>query len=156
MKQWFGKLSPREQLMVAAAVLLFGLLLLYGIAWAPLKRAIDVYEADNADARESLDWMQQAVADIKNAGASGGAADQALSISALVDTTLPNYSLVMQRYQPTGDDSAQLWLEDAPVSQVIAWLVAIERDYGMRLITVAITSADKQGFVKTRVRMGKS
>ena len=105
---------------------------------------------------ESLDWMQQAVADIKNAGAGGGVADQALSISALVDTTLPNYSLVMQRYQPTGDDSAQLWLEDAPVSQVIAWLVAIERDYGMRLITVAITSADKQGFVKTRVRMGKS
>ncbi len=156
MKQWFGKLNPREQLMVAAAALLVGLLLLYGIAWAPLKRAIEGYEAGNADARESLDWMQQAVADIKNAGAGGGVADQALSISALVDTTLPNYSLVMQRYQPTGDDSAQLWLEDAPVSQVIAWLVAIERDYGMRLITVAITSADKQGFVKTRVRMGKS
>lgn len=156
MNQWFRKLSQREQLMVATVAVLTGLLLLYGITWAPLKRAIDGYEAGNADARETLDWMQQAVVDIKSASAGGGAVDQALSISTLVDTTLPSYSLVMQRYQPTGDDSAQLWLEDAPVSQVIAWLAAIERDYGMRLITVAITSADKQGFVKARVRMGKS
>jgi general secretion pathway protein M len=155
MKQWFSKLSQREQLMVLAAVVVTSLLLLYSITWAPLKRAIDGYEADNADARETLDWMQQAVVDIHGANTGGRAVDQTLSISALVDTTLPNYSLVMQRYQPTGDDSAQLWLEDAPVSQVIAWLAAIERDYGMRLITVAITSADKQGFVKTRVRMGQ-
>ncbi len=154
MKLWFQKLSQREQLMVLAAALLIGLLLLYGTTWAPLTRAIDGYEADNADARESLDWMRQAVVDISSTSASAGVAAQTQSISALVDTTLPTYSLVMQRYQPTGDESAQLWLEEAPVSQVIAWLAAIERDHGMRLITVAITSADKQGFVKTRVRVG--
>lgn len=156
MKLWFQKLSHREQIMVMAAALATALLLIYGLAWAPLKNAVSDYQAGNGDARETLEWMRQAVVDINQGAAGGGTAEQGQSISALVDTTLPEYSLVMQRYQPTGDDSAQLWLEDAPVAQVIAWLTAMERDYGMRLINVAITSADKQGFVKTRVRVGKS
>lgn len=156
MKVWFQRLSQREQLMVLAGAALTVLLILYALAWAPLKNAISAYEAGNDEARETLEWMRQAVADVNQGSVGDGAANQAQSISALVDTTLPDYSLVMQRYQPTGEDSAQLWLEEAPVSQVIAWLTAMERDYGMRLINVAITSADKQGFVKTRVRLGKS
>ena len=156
MKVWFQKLSQREQLMVLAGAAATGLLILYALAWAPLKDAVSAYESGNEEARETLEWMRQAVVDVNQSSAGDGAANQAQSISALVDTTLPDYSLVMQRYQPTGEDSAQLWLEEAPVSQVIAWLTAMERDYGMRLINVAITSADKQGFVKTRVRVGKS
>lgn len=155
MKQWFQKLSRREQFVVLILAVLVASLTLYSLAWAPLKNGIARYESANEDALETLEWMRQAAADIQRgqSAVSGAAAPQ--SISALVDTTLPKYKLVMQRYQPTGSDSAQLWLDDAALPEVIAWLVALERDFGMRLVSVSIASSNKEGFVKTRVRMAK-
>lgn len=155
MKQWFKKLTRREQLIVALVVTLLSVLLVYAMAWAPLRSAVDRYESANEKAQESLEWMRSATADIQrgNAGASQAAPGQ--SISSLVDSTLPDYKLVMQRYQPTGDDSAQVWLEDAALPQVIAWVVAMERDFGMRMVNVSIAASDKKGVVKTRVRLAR-
>jgi general secretion pathway protein M len=155
MKQWFKKLSQREQVTVILLLALTAWLLFYALAWSPLKRGVENYQLANADAIETLTWMRQAAVDIQQGrtGTSGVAAPE--SISALIDTTLPKYKLVMQRYQPTGDDSAQLWLEDAALAEVVAWLVSLERDFGMRLINVSIASSKTQGFVKTRVRMAK-
>jgi general secretion pathway protein M len=158
MKSWFQQQTRREQLMVLIAAGLVAWLLIYAVAWAPLTNSIQRNRVANIETRETLGWMRQAVVDIKQAGTGAGpnnTADAPQSISSLVDTTLPNFQLVMQRYQPTGDDSAQLWLEDAPLAQVVAWLAAMERDFNMRLINVSIASSDKQGVVKTRVRMAQ-
>ena len=155
MKQWFQKLSRREQFIVLILAALLASMMLYSLAWAPLKNGVARYDSANDNAEETLQWMRNAAADIKGGQSSATGAVAPQSISALVDTTLPKYKLVMQRYQPTGNDSAQLWLDDAALPEVIAWLVALERDFGMRLVNVSIASSDKQGLVKTRVRMAK-
>lgn len=155
LKQRFRQLSRREQIIVFFLSLLLGWLVFYSVAWAPLSDGISVYESSNEKSLETLEWMRQATANMQT---SRGAAPQAQanqSISALIDSTLPEYKLVMQRYQPTGDRQAQLWLEDAALPQIIAWLAAMERDYGMRLVNVSIASSDKKGMVKTRVRLAK-
>lgn len=155
MKQWFQKLTRREQLIVSMVAVLLGWFVLYSIAWAPVSNALVEYQSSNESAQETLTWMRQAVTDIERSRGSSAELAGAQSISALLDSTLPEYNLVMKRYQPTGDDSAQLWLEDAALPEVIAWLVSIERDYGMRLVNVSIASSSKEGRVKTRVRMAK-
>lgn len=154
LKARFRQLVPREQIIVFLLGVLLSWALFYGLAWSPLSDGISGYEAANEKSEETLDWMREATANL----ATGPAAQQAQpneSISSLIDKSLPEYKLVMQRYQPTADKAAQLWLEDAPLAQVIAWLVAMERDYGMRLVNVAIASSDKKGMVKTRVRLAK-
>lgn len=155
MKQWFQRLSRREQFIVLTVVAAVAGLMLYSLAWAPLKNGIERYEAANSRAQETVAWMRQAAADIKRAGSTATGVSAPESISALVDTTLPEYQLLMQSYQPTGNDSAQLWLGDAALPEVLAWLAAMERDFGMRLVTVRIVSSGKQGFVKTRVKIAK-
>lgn len=155
LKARFRKLSPREQIIVFLLGLLLCWALFYSIAWSPLSEGITAYESSNEKSEETLDWMREATANL----ASSQAAPQAQaneSISSLIDKTLPEYKLVMQRYQPTGDKAAQLWLEDAPLVQIIPWLAAMERDYGLRLVNVSVASSDKKGMVKTRVRVSKS
>jgi general secretion pathway protein M len=155
MKQWFQRLNRREQLIVLTVVAVVAGLMLYNLAWAPLKNGIERYEAANSRAQETVAWMRQAAADIKRTASTATGVSAPESISALVDTTLPKYQLLMQSYQPTGNDSAQLWLDDAALPEVLAWLAAMERDFGMRLVTVRIVSSGKQGFVKTRVKIAK-
>lgn len=155
MKQWYAKLSRREQLIVTVLAVFLVCLLVYSAAWAPLKSGAAEYQAGNEDAIESLEWMRSAVADIKQSGVGTSTGAATGSISALVDSSLPEYKLLMQRYQPTGDGAAQIWLEDAALAQVIAWTVAMERDFGMRLVSVSIASTDKPGMVKARVRLAK-
>jgi type II secretory pathway component PulM len=74
----------------------------------------------------------------------------------VVDSSLPQHKLVMKRYQPIGEQGAQVWLEDASLPEVIAWLSALEAGSGMRLDNVSIVSSDKQGYVKTRVRLERN
>ncbi len=155
MKQWFQRLSRREQFIVLTMVAVVAGLILYSLAWAPLKNGIERYETANGRAQETVDWMRQAAADINRTRSTATGVSAPESISALVDTTLPEYQLLMQSYQPSGVDSAQLWLDDAALPQVVAWLAAMERDFGMRLVTVRIVSSGKQGFVKTRVKIAK-
>jgi general secretion pathway protein M len=155
MKRWFQRLSRRDQFIALTMVAMVAGLTLYLLVWAPLKNGIERYEAASNSAQETVGWMRQAAATIKRTQSSATGVSPAESISALVNTTLPEYKLLMQRYQPAGNNSAQLWLDDAALPEVIAWLAAMERDYGMRLINVSIASSSKQGFVKTRVRMAK-
>lgn len=152
MKAWFGGLSRREQWVFGLGGAAIVLVILYSVLWAPLAAGVEKLSADNEKAAEELAWMYSAAATVNARKAMpAGSAEQ--SLSSLVDSSLPHYQLAMQRFQPIGSNAAQLWLEDAPVGQVLAWLSHLEVNFGMRLASVALTPSDKPGIVQIRVRI---
>lgn len=153
MRQWYESLSRRDQMLLPPLVLLTVLALMYMLVWKPISTASQRLELSNQKSGEALDWMSEAVSELTNLSGDRASTKGGASISALVDATLPAYELVMKRYQPTSDQGAQVWLEDAALPQVIAWLAALERERGMRLRTVSIVASATQGYVKTRVRL---
>ena len=156
MKQWFEALSRRDQLLLVPLGFAMVFALFYGIIWAPASGAVSRYEASNAAARDTLDWMRQAAADIAHSRSSAASKQAGQSLSTTIDSSLPKYKLTMQRFQPVGETTAQIWLEEAPMSQVIAWLASLEQNSAMHLDNVSMVAADKQGRVKVRVHLSKS
>lgn len=153
MRQWYEGLSRRDQMLLLPTVLLVVLALIYMLVWKPIALAGQRLELSNQKSTKALGWMSEAVSELKSRRGGKVASTGGASISALVDATLPAYKLVMKRYQPTSDQGARVWLEDAALPQVIAWLAALERERGMRLRTVSIVASATQGYVKTRVRL---
>jgi len=154
-RAWFERLSRRDQLLLVPLGLASVAILLYLGVWSPVTEALARRQEANANAVAALDWMREAAREIKErrSGWQGGSSGE--SLSAMVDASLPQHELVMQRFQPVGDRAAQVWLEEAPVPQVIAWLAAVERGGGARVDNVSIVAADNAGQVKTRVRISK-
>jgi general secretion pathway protein M len=155
-KEWYESLSGRDQLILVPLVLVLLLFLLYGMVWSPIATATERSEVANRGALDTLDWMREAVVQINGRRGGQSQAAEMRSISAVVDSSLPQHKLVMKRYQPIGEQGAQVWLEDASLPEVIAWLSALEAGSGMRLDNVSIVSSDKQGYVKTRVRLERN
>lgn len=149
MKEWYDNLSRRDQLLLWPLLLSLMMLLVYGMVWSPLATATERLASSNQRTLETVDWMRQAVVDVK---ARGGAARSGgeRNISAQIDASLPSYGLVMKRFQPIGEQGAQVALADASLVKVIAWLSSLETEQGMRLVHVVIESAEKPGYVKVR------
>ena len=111
------------------------------------------YELSNGASQESLVWMREATKKIVAARGSGETAGYRGNLSALVDETLPAFKLVMKRYQPTSDGGVQVWLEDAALSQVIAWVSELELNKGMRIDRLSLVGSSTPGSVKTQLRL---
>jgi general secretion pathway protein M len=75
------------------------------------------------------------------------------SLSTLVDASLPQYQLTMQRFQPSGKDKAQLWFENIPYQQLVAWLYYVESEKGVKIDAVSMNNEDASGRVSARVRL---
>lgn len=61
MKQWWRGLQQRERVIVGAAGLLLGLVLLHSLVWEPWRRSSETLAEDIAQAEDDLAWMREAV-----------------------------------------------------------------------------------------------
>lgn len=152
MKQWFAGLSQREQWVLGLGAFVVAASIVYGLLWAPLSQGVVAQASANRSTADDLAWMKTAAAVVRSRKAAPGDGGSK-TLTGLIDSTLPAYKLTMQRFQPVGDSAAQLWLEDAPIDQVMAWLSDAEISHGLRLVNVALTPSDKPGYVQARVRL---
>ena len=155
MKAWFSHVERRQQWLLGIGATVLVLIMLYLALWAPLLTGVRTLTSANDKTAEELAWMYSAATTV-NARKATPAGSAGQSLSGLVDSSLPQYQLVMQRFQPVGNNAAQLWLEDAPIGQVLAWLSHMEVTFGLRLANVSLTPSDKPGIVQTRVRIDQS
>lgn len=79
------------------------------------------------------------------------------SISEIIDVSTKKYSLKINRFQPDGDNSAQIWLEDAQFKDVINWINDVENNHNLNVATASITATNKQfsGLVSTRLKVNR-
>ncbi|HSG11746.1 MAG TPA: type II secretion system protein M [Gammaproteobacteria bacterium] len=136
MKAWFESLGGREQLMVAAAAVVFALFLVYALVWSPLQTSHETLQTRVKAQRDTAAWMTQSAGQLQQLQHERGPGAQSLggkSLLAMADSTARANGLgtSLKRVEPEGSNNVRVWLEDAAFDQVVKWLGVISSTYGI-------------------------
>jgi general secretion pathway protein M len=157
MVNWYNNLPKREQWLLIAGSVFVVLFVFVNAIWKPLITQQERLTNSNQAAIKNIAWMKQAAQEIKTLRktVSAGNAGAQLSLSQMVDKAAANQGLRVSRFQPSGNEEAQVWLEKVEYSKVLAWLNQMESTYGVTIKTAAINSVNVAGVVTARIRIKK-
>jgi general secretion pathway protein M len=157
-------LLPRDQkaLQWLGIALLTGFL--YFALWLPATRYHDHAQTSRLSAAELLTWMNSNSASISTlAGASrvDAGADTAINkpvdsraLMGLVTRSAQEFGLVLQRFEPSGDDSVRIWMDNVPFSDVASWLETLSVENGVLINQAALEKTAEEGKVTARLTLG--
>lgn len=141
--------APREQLALRMLGGFLLAILLLVLVLLPLHRfnsdAVAAYHAQ----QDTLAWMQANRALIGNS--SGVARKPGDSVLTLANQSARTMGLSFKRYEPNGERGLNLWLEQVPFDQVVKWLDALERDYGVIAVDFSASRRNEAGLVDVRL-----
>ncbi len=153
--EWFKSQTARDQiaLVVGSIALIFYILI--GMVYQPLQAKVANLQVTNTAAQQDLQWMVQSAAQVKALQGDSSKAFNVVqgSISQVVDSTVRQSGLKMKRFQPSGDNQAQVWLESVPYNAAISWLHDIENQFGFTIDSASINATSQPGLINLRVRL---
>lgn len=160
MKAWWDSLSIRERALVGGGVAVTVTLLLYILAWEPLRASRHQLQQTVATQRADVAWMRQATQEVKRLGPSatmGQTASDERSLLTLVDQTAKASALgaAMKRVAPQGDDKLSAQLDGAEFEKLIPWLVSLEQQHHLVIVSLSVDRTDTPGLVNARVVLGR-
>ncbi len=151
-KEWFYKFEPRERLMLLGGGIVGVVIILWGGLWHPLTAgALELNDAVDSK-RSLLASLQRARAVTVQSGMQvSSAAGQSLVL--LVDQTHRSFGLegTLTRNQPDGTDGIRVTFQNASFDALIAWLGALQANYGTSVDTTTIDGARTPGIVNATV-----
>ena len=157
MKNWLAGLEPRERALVYAVTVFVGLFLLYAIFIKPLYSKYDKLVDSVDQQRETVQWMQQSVATIRQLKGSGPAAEglAGRSLLSVTDTAARAARLgpALKRVEPEGSDAVRVWLDAASFDALVGWLEVMSSRYGANVDTITLERAEAAGLVNARLTL---
>ena len=152
---WFNGLSARERRLVLAGGAALAALVAYQMLWQPLRESALSLRDANQRAASTLQWMVQNRAALERSpGVSQARADgQRRNLNEIINQASAAHKAPMSRFQPSGDNTAQVWLDDVPFNHVLNWLEALENRHGVKATGVVIKLLDNPGQVNVRARL---
>jgi general secretion pathway protein M len=161
MRVWWNKLQARERRMLGVGAVVVALLLGYAFAWYPLAHLRATLTTRVARQQEDLNWMLLHAAqakDIKTRGANSSADRQGKSLLALADVSARGAGLAgaLKRVEPTGGNSVRVSFEIADFDNLINWLDALGRDYGVQVTDFSADKVEGLGLVNARATLEDS
>ena len=153
---WFGGLSANERRLVLAAAAAAVVLAVHQLVWQPLRESAQTLRDGNREAASVLRWMVQnrpALERLRGVGPSREAAAARRSLNEVVNQASAAHQAPLSRFQPSGDDSAQVWLDNVPFNNVLNWLEALENRHAVEATGVVIKLLDNPGQVNVRARL---
>ncbi|MEW8204620.1 MAG: type II secretion system protein M, partial [Candidatus Thiodiazotropha taylori] len=130
-------------------------LLIYLIVWRPFQQSLEQKALLVKSQESTLQWMKDNADLVKNMRSNqpgkGAASNEALLT--LVDRTAKRIQLRQQikRIKPQGDDSVQLWVEQASFDTLIRWLGQMTQEYALNIESLNIDRQDAPGLINARV-----
>lgn len=159
MREWFESLDTRQRLILLGGASLFGIFLLWLLAWRPLAGGVDRLETEVEAQRETLLWMQKAAVEIRSLRGSGAQAGSAglggRSLLAVVDQSARSAGLSngLKRIEPESADSVRVRLEAVSFDTVLGWLDEMSRQFGISASMVSIEREGAPGQVNMRLTL---
>jgi general secretion pathway protein M len=140
MREWFDGLEQRDRIVLAAGAVAVVLIVAWVFIWTPLRSGAAELDDTVAEKHEMLATLQRAQALGGSAPSAAAAATQSLVL--IVDQTHRAHGLTgtLSRNQPDGTDGIRVTFQAASFDSLVAWLVALQRSYG-----VAVESANFDG-----------
>ncbi|VAW95103.1 hypothetical protein MNBD_GAMMA20-2415 [hydrothermal vent metagenome] len=156
MKTWFESLDLRERRMLIIGSVLLGVMLFYLLVWEPLEHGVETLRKSNAEQQTQLQWMQQAVDEVKQLrGGSGRPAQLAKGqslLSAIDDVARSNQLAdALKRVQPDGRERARVWLEGASFDRLVHWVDSLQRQQGVDVVSSVFEAREEVGRVDARL-----
>ncbi|MCG7897349.1 MAG: type II secretion system protein M [Candidatus Thiodiazotropha lotti] len=155
MKQWWQSKTQQEHLAMIIGGTAVLLLLIYLIVWRPFQQSLEQKALLVKSQESTLQWMKDnadLVKNIRNDQPGKGAASNEALLT-LVDRTAKRIQLRQQikRIKPQGDDSVQLWVEEASFDTLIRWLGEMTQEYALNIESLNIDRQDAPGLINARV-----
>lgn len=151
---WFHELERREQWLLIIGGLAVILYLFYILLWRPLAARNASLVERNVTASETVAWMQSSADAVKNSGNTKAPAASGKTLSQVLNASVANKGLRFSRFQPRGDDRAQVWFENADFSAVFLWLNDLQAQ-NVSVSNASITSSAGNGLVSVSLQLQK-
>ncbi|MCU7553510.1 type II secretion system protein M [Alteromonas sp. ASW11-19] len=152
----YRSLTDREQHLVLLSGVFVIIALFYWLIWAPLNNGLEQQRALLENQQELLVWVNDSASRAKQLRRAGtGNKAFTGSLPQAVNRTTTRHNIAISRMQPQGDE-LQVWVDQAPFNDVLAWLQAME-NMGIVILQADIAEADVAGHIKIRrLQLGKA
>ena len=149
-KQYYQGLQPREQTMLRWMSLFLAVV---AAIWLVILPAWDYSQSAQkrfATERDNLIWMSQNAGKIgQTSSASGGRTD---ILSSVVGSAREN-QIAINRYEPSGENSLKVWLENVEFNAAYFWLASLQSEHGVRAEEILLERAQSKGYANLRLSL---
>jgi general secretion pathway protein M len=156
----YEALQPREQMIVAAGLLVGAVALIYLVLWEPFALARDHQARALQTARSYASRLELAAAKAAGSRAAGMplAVDSSTSLLSLVDTATKDGTIgkTPSRIQPDGDKQVRVWFDDVQFDSLTRWMYQAQQRYGVHIEEMAIERRGTAGLVNARLTLVRS
>lgn len=149
------QLPPRDQRALAAMALAVALALLWFAVAVPAMNYAQSARQDLDTARDDFGWMQ-ANANRARQVSAGGGLQSGQSLLSAVNSSAQQAGLSLQRFEPDGEQRVRVTLENAVFTDVMRWVVDLERRYGVRVEHFNADVQAQPGIANIRLTLGAS
>lgn len=151
---WFHDLERREQWMLIIGGLALILYLFYILLWRPLAAENASLVKRNASAVETLAWMQSSAKMVKNSDQTTKTPANGRTLSQILNASVANKGLRFSRFQPRGDNRAQVWFDNVDFSAVFLWLNDLQAQ-NVSVSNASVTGSSGNGLVSVSLQLQK-
>lgn len=148
MKAAFARLSPRERLLIGVGLPLLGIVGAWIYVWQPVQTDLGVLRAQIAETRgvqTALDRHPPGQVAVQAAAIRGPVASR-------VTRSAEAAGITLARLEPSGTGLTAL-VDAAPFDDIVAWIVLMETDEGLRLTAVELARRADPGVVSARLEL---
>jgi general secretion pathway protein M len=150
MKEWWEGLSDRERRLIGLGTGALIIILLYVGALDPLQRNVVSAFAERDAQLGLMHKLQQIAAEAESLKAQqvdSGALPEGMTLQAAVETSAQAAALGEELLSVTADDphTVKVVIQEAPLDNVIMWLVTLRQQYGARVQLLEATRGSDPG-----------
>jgi general secretion pathway protein M len=159
----YDALQPREQLIVAAGLLVGAVMLIYLVLWEPFALARDHQAKALVTARAYASRLELAAAKAAATHTTGAlltaaaaaAAGGDTSLLSIVDTATKDGTIAKppSRIQPDGDKQVRVWFDDVSFDALTRWMFQAQQRYAVHIEEMAIERRSTPGIVNARLTL---
>jgi len=156
MKQYWANLQPRERHTLLGGGIVLALILVYALVVDPFQQALAGLQQSVATQEETLAWMRQASAEIKQlrAATPGARSVSGQSLMSLIDASARSTGLsgAIKQIRPEGQ-GVKVRLEEVVFDDMLRWLDQLQRNHGVSLGSLVMERLAQPGRVNASVSL---
>jgi general secretion pathway protein M len=156
-KQFWANLQPRERHTLLGGGIALALLLVYALLVDPLQRGLERLELSVETQQQSLEWMQQAAAEVRQLQTSSPGAKpvSGQSLMSVIDASARSVGLsgAIKQLRPEGQ-GVKVRLEGAAFDDMLRWLGQLNTKQGIPVGGLVMERLPEAGRVNASVVLG--
>jgi general secretion pathway protein M len=153
MQDWWQSRSPREQMLVLAAVGVLVLLGFYLAVWEPLQQARKSTQAQVEQLQADLRWMQAARSRLQATPQSATTASASTALPRVIEQSLSQAGLskAVQRIDARERENIRVIFDAVAFDDLMLWLSDLRQRYGVSVAQLSVDAARLPGQVNARI-----